>query len=157
MNGKYSVANVLKKASAEYKQHGYIDLIKLIDNFGIPVFLNESPDNNFIARMNDDEDELEINGNLSTGLSRLKIAMEFSKLFSTDLTSESDIFSLATKLLLPDDMVYDYIKEKGMENSKIQMLEDSVIDEICTKYNVPRVVVTSRLKELGFLELFLNA
>ena|SRR3989344_3818736 len=154
-----SISDVIHRAVGEYKRSGNVDLVKLIDDLGIPVYVKDVPDSDSVAKLifNEDEDvyEIEINNNarFDSKLIRTKVAVEFAKLVNEveEESTEEDLFNLASSILLPDEIINDFINSKNIKKEELGVFNDSLIDDLCSTFEVPHTVAAARLQKLGYL------
>lgn len=158
--------NLAKKV---YEKHGFVDVIKLANELGIDVLAQEkSNDYNSAISYDDSTGKYSILVNISHPITRQRfsIAHEIAHFIlhkstindvkllhrgiktSDNRDTETEADRLAGEVLMPEELVRNYLNTKNIANS--DSLSSMFIKEIADYFKVSPIAATIRLRELGY-------
>ncbi|MDQ3076915.1 MAG: ImmA/IrrE family metallo-endopeptidase [bacterium] len=161
--------NIIAKAVALGKETGYVDVVRVANDLNIAVLAAPFEDsfNAQISFTPENGYELLVNENHPIGRQRFSIAHELGHfiLHNTEIVElgklnrdgdsimEEEADALAAEILMPKELIEDYIRN---ENEDTEVISKSLIEKIADKFKVSRVVAIIRLRELDYYVPFIS-
>lgn len=157
---------ILDRAKGLYASDSYIDVIKLARSFDVDIVPNDSVQNARIVYKDAGGFLIEINPQHPETRQRFSIAHELAHLIlhkediirvgivdrdsenSLNKEKEEDANNLASEILMPSEIVKEFVKDTGLDDNK--PLDEIAVRKVASFFNVSALVALLKLRELNY-------